>query len=1156
MGVSPPEPGPRPPEVHPAMPRSRYLCASALAVLFSAPPIAQAQDESYKPEVAKATEEPQKALKSLRVAPGFKVELFAAEPLLANPVAFHIDEKGKFYVIETFRHSDGVTDTRSHMNWLDDDLKSRTVADRVAMYRKYFKPDEFAKYAKQQDRIKLIEDTDGDGKADKATVFADGFNLPETGIGAGVLARKGNVYFACIPDLWLLKDTDGDGKADVRTNLSTGYGVHVGFLGHDLHGLIMGPDGKLYFSIGDRGFNVKTIDGKTLAVIDSGSVLRCDPDGKNLEVVATGLRNPQELAFTETGDLFTVDNNSDGGDKARLVQILEGGDSGWRIGYQFIERPNSRGIWNSEKMWHPAWDGQAAYIVPPLANFTDGPSGFAYYPGTGLNATQKGRFYISDFRGAANTSGIRSFKLQPKGASFELTQPEQFLWGFEVTDCDFGPDGALYATDWVQGWNKTGKGRIWKVTDPNAAKDLAIADTKSRLAEDFDGLRPDQLTKFFAHPDQRVRLKAQFALADKAIKAHEAYAKAVDLTVGNPLEKDARGTTNALMRLAIEGKETLPRLHALWGLEQVFRSLENPPIRQWMQSVLTLLKDPDAEVRCQSALILSRLRACNAAELTPLVRDANARVRMFGLMAMGRIGDRGAIPEIVARLKTEDARDPTLRHACVMALSGVLLRSPEGEAAIKALAADESAGVRMGVLLALRSVGDAGASWFLEDPEPTIALESARAIVENPGQASQVALVAVVAPKPALASAPFARRVVAACEATGDARGLVLIASRSDVPEAVRVEALGLLSKWAKPSHRHPITGLYRDIADRPAAPAVAALSPVLLKLLASPSDRVRNATAKAAGDLGIKDAGPTLRGLAADVSRPADSRVEAMKALDALKDEKLDEVAHAAMKDASPAVRVEAVRIIAKTNPDEAIDAIHGILDNGPAAEKQGAFATLGEMKNPKADTILKTWLNKLSSGGVAPEIRLDLTEAAAKRDTYDLKAKLAAYESSFDKGDPLAKYRDALAGGDAERGRRVFREKAEVQCLRCHKVNGDGGEVGPELAGIGAKKDRAYILESIVTPNKQIAQGFETTLLAKKDGQIVTGIVKADDVKEVRLITFEGKIVTVAKDDIDEKTRGTSAMPDDTIKNLSKTELRDLVEFLATTKAAAGSR
>src|SRR5213075_3230965 len=122
---------------------------------------------------------------------------------------------------------------------------------------------------------------------------------PMDGLGAGILARKGSVYYANLPNLWLLRDTDNDGFADFKKSLSYGYGVRVGFLGHDLHGLTFGPDGRLYYSIGDRASAVKLPNGKTIGDADSGSVFRCNPDGSNLEVFAFGLRNPQELTFDD-----------------------------------------------------------------------------------------------------------------------------------------------------------------------------------------------------------------------------------------------------------------------------------------------------------------------------------------------------------------------------------------------------------------------------------------------------------------------------------------------------------------------------------------------------------------------------------------------------------------------------------------------------------------------------------------------------------------------------------------------------------------------------------------------------------------------------------------------------------------------------------------
>ena len=264
----------------------------------------------------------QNALGKLRVAPGLKAGIFAAEPLIQNPVSFTFDEQGRAYVVETHRRRTSVFDIRNHRDWLDDDLSFRMVADRSNFFRRVLVPGNTNLPAKivqdrnkdgkfdvrdlevESERIRLVSDSNGDGAADGAVTFADDFKTSVSGVAAGVLARKGNVYFTCIPDLWLLKDTDKDGVADFRKSLASGFGVHISYGGHDLHGLRLGPDGKLYFSIADRGAHVVTPQ-TTIAVPDTGAVFRCDPDGTNLELFASGFRNPQELAFDQYGNLWT-----------------------------------------------------------------------------------------------------------------------------------------------------------------------------------------------------------------------------------------------------------------------------------------------------------------------------------------------------------------------------------------------------------------------------------------------------------------------------------------------------------------------------------------------------------------------------------------------------------------------------------------------------------------------------------------------------------------------------------------------------------------------------------------------------------------------------------------------------------------------------------
>ncbi len=301
------------------------------------------------------------------------------------------------------------------MDWLHQDLQLESVEEREAMFRR-FKGADIGQWEAHHDRIRLLRDSDGDGTYDQDTVFADGFNHLMDGTGAGVLEYNGHVYYTCIPKLWMLTDSNDDGVAEEKSALHHGYGVRVAFRGHDLHGLTMGPDGRLYFSLGDRGYNVITKEGRRLKRPDTGAVFRCDLDGSNLEVFAYGVRNPQELAFDDAGNLFTGDNNSDGGDKARWVYVVQDSDTGWRMYYQYQD---DRGPWNREHIWYPyradaeTTEVQPANILPPILNLADGPSGLTYYPGTGLPDRYAGHFFLADFRGSAANSGVRSFAMKP-----------------------------------------------------------------------------------------------------------------------------------------------------------------------------------------------------------------------------------------------------------------------------------------------------------------------------------------------------------------------------------------------------------------------------------------------------------------------------------------------------------------------------------------------------------------------------------------------------------------------------------------------------------------------------------------------------------------------------------------------------------------------
>ena len=119
------------------------------------------------------------------------------------------------------------------------------------------------------------------------------------------------LFVAVGPDLWRMKDKNGDGIADEKTSISHGYGIHIGFSGHGMSGVEMGPDGRIYWQIGDIGFNGKDQDGKKWEYPNSGVIARSNPDGSDFEIFASGIRNTHEFVFDEYGNLISEDNDGD-----------------------------------------------------------------------------------------------------------------------------------------------------------------------------------------------------------------------------------------------------------------------------------------------------------------------------------------------------------------------------------------------------------------------------------------------------------------------------------------------------------------------------------------------------------------------------------------------------------------------------------------------------------------------------------------------------------------------------------------------------------------------------------------------------------------------------------------------------------------------------
>jgi quinoprotein glucose dehydrogenase len=1104
----------------------------------------------------------ERAIANFKVAPGLKVKLWAAEPMLSNPNALSVDEKGRVYVSEANRFKAGVIDVRATMSWLEEDIAARTVADRVAMLKRHAteKSGKEGLDATDAERIMLIEDTTGSGRADKYSVFAEGFNRPEDGLASGVFAYKGNVYATIIPNLYRMKDTNGDGKADKIDVLSTGYGVRYAYLGHDLHGMTMGPDGKMYFSVGDRGANAKAADGSTAVATETGSVFRCNLDGSNLELFATGLRNPQELRFDDHGNLFTGDNNPDKGDPARWVYVVEGGDSGWRIGYQHAAKPRDGGPWTAEQIFQTEAHNNANYIVPHVAHAGAGPSGLAYYTGVGLPDLYKGTFFMCDYRGAAATSGIWAFKAKPKGATFELTDVNgnpidrntsignaSIFSGTGVVDCEQGPDGSLYVADWTQGWDRPFRGRVYRIVDEKAADSAIVQETKKLLGEGFDKRPLGELVQLLGHADQRVRFEAQYALA----------------ALVDP------NKVGAVAQAAASGRSVVAQLHAIWALSQMARTIEGCDAH-----LIGMLSHPELEVRCQAAKALGDSRHPLAfKKVLGLAADPEPRARYFAAMALGKYGNPEAIPALLKILEDNADKDGVLRFGAVWALAKI-----GNAAALEAAAMHGSTSVRLGAALALRRMENAGVAKFLKDADRIVVLEAARAIHDLPIDSALPELAALASTpvntnkganeKPPVKNGgpgPFGGpvdwifwRVTNANYRLGTAdaaKNLATIASRAELPSDIRVEALHGLAEWTKPGNRDRITNLFRPLPATPVRdPAVAreAAKGIVDKLAQDKSKDVQVAAARLAQKYGLGDPA-VLAKTAVDANSPDDVRLAALGTLIEQNDSQVTRLVGQLKADASAVVRQATIRLLAG-QPDgvETLAAIAG--KNASAGDTKAALDGLGNAPAGKADAVLGEWMQKLLAGGVSADMTLELLEAAAKRKDPAVAAALKQYNDRRKADDVLAEYRETLSGGDVDAGFKIFAENGAVSCIRCHMAGGAGGVVGPALDGLGAKHNREYLLEAIVKPDAVFAPGFESVLIQTKAKKFRTGIVAKEDDKEIVLRNPEsGELTTVAKDDIAKRERGPSVMPEGLHRALSKRELRDLVEWLASLKTEA---
>lgn len=541
---------------------------------------------------------PEESAKLIQVPPGFDLELFAAEPDIINPIAMEWDERGRLWVIETVDYPNTVRDDEG-------------VGD---------------------DRIKICEDTDGDGKADKFTIFADNLNIPTS-----LVFANGGVIVSQAPVFLFLKDTDGDDRADVREAIIDGWGTFDTHAGPS--NLKYGFDNQIWGVVGYSGFKGK-IAGQDRRF--SQGVYRFTRDLSSFEFMARTSNNTWGLGFTEANDVFaSTANNTHSvfmGIPAHLTESVEGIPLG-----------------------SPKIDGH--YAMHPITEKVRQVDVFGGFTAASGHNFYTARNYPPEFWNRA------AFVSEPTGHLVHIARIEKKGAGFVEKDgwnlfasadewvapveAKVGPDGAVWVLDWYnfivqhnptptpdrggyQAENGPGnayvnplrdrtRGRIWRVV---------YRDTKPYRARVLDPSDGRALVKALADDNQFWRLTAQRLLVER----------------GNT---DILPALYEVVRDRKDGaKEGLAATHALWTIDGL-KAIQSG--NEAFRVATEALKHPAPAARKAAIQILSQVQWVEQDVVSSgILDDPDPNTRMAAILSLCRIAPSHALGEKLYAISKEE----------------------------------------------------------------------------------------------------------------------------------------------------------------------------------------------------------------------------------------------------------------------------------------------------------------------------------------------------------------------------------------------------------------------------------------------------------------------------------------------------------------------
>ncbi|MDX1941340.1 MAG: PQQ-dependent sugar dehydrogenase [Saprospiraceae bacterium] len=436
------------------------------------------------------------SLADLKVYDGLEVTLFASEPMFSNPTNIAVDARGRVWVTEAYNY-------------------------RIALNPKN-------PVKKEGDRIMILEDTNGDGKADKSKVFYQGTDV-NAALGIAVLGNK--VIVSCSPNIFVFTDENGDDVPDKKEILF--QGIQGNQDDHGVHAVIFAPDGRLYFNMGNAGKTLLSAAGDTVIDIHGrkiltdgkplrqGMALRCEMDGSNVEVLGHNFRNIYELAVDPYGTIWQSDNDDDGNKGTRINYVMEQGNFGYTDEMTGASWQARRTNIESEiplRHWHLNDPG----VVPNVLQTGAGsPSGMMMYEGTMLPKVFQGQMIHAE----PGHNVVRAYITEKDGAGYKaqivnLLEGQTDQW-FRPADVAAAPDGSLFVADWYDpgvGGHQAGdvdRGRIYRIAPPKTDYKISSVDVKS----------PDGAAQALLNPNMDIFYQGWTALASFGKEAESALQK-------------------------------------------------------------------------------------------------------------------------------------------------------------------------------------------------------------------------------------------------------------------------------------------------------------------------------------------------------------------------------------------------------------------------------------------------------------------------------------------------------------------------------------------------------------------------------------------------------------------------------------------------------